>query len=244
VKVVAGMLTFNAATYGRLDLARECARSLAAEADELIVWDNGSTDATAAWVTSIGGHTYDSPDGVTTCGRGMNMLGSACAARGDLVVLTSDDMFWRPGWRAVLEDFWTHANDKVALFCGLLEPDYPWSPPVGRYTAGSVTGLLRPSVPGSGWTFRAADWPEIGPVPETAGHDDVPTCQRLVSAGRLLVAADLAEHRGEDLSTWGNDSAAYAKPLDLRGSPITSTAPGSIDPATVPVDATPSPGQV
>lgn len=235
MKVVAGMLTFNAVTHNRLGLARQTARSLAAEADELIVWDNGSTDGTEDWVQSIGGHVYDSPDGVTTCGRGMNMLGSACAARGDLVVLTSDDMFWRPGWRQAIEAFWAEANPKVAILCGLLEPDYPWSSPVGSYTAGGVTGLLRPSVPGSGWTFRSAMWPTIGPVPETYGVDDVPTCQRLVSEGWLLVACDLADHAGEDASTWGNRSYRYARPLDLRGVEVTSLPAGSME---SPIDAT------
>ena len=228
MKIVAGMLTFNAVTHDRLDLAKTTVRSLAAEADEVIVWDNGSSDGTEEWVRAIGGHLYASPDGVTTCGRGMNMLGSACAARGDLVVLTSDDMLWRPGWRAVLEAFWAEAHDKVAIFCGLLEPDYPWSTPVGAITVNEVTGLLRPSVPGSGWTFRSADWPTIGPVPETYGRDDVPTCQRLVAEGWVLVAADLAEHLGERASTWGNASHQYAKPLDTQGVAVTSTAASRI----------------
>ena len=241
MKVVAGMLTYNAVTYGRLDLARGCARSLAAEADELIVWDNGSTDATRKWVEVIGGHLYDSPDGITTCGRGMNMLASACAKRGDIVILTSDDMFWRPGWRQVVEDFWAAAHDKVALLSGLLEPEYPWSTPVGAYTAGGVTGLLRPSLPGSGWTFRSRDWPTIGPVPETRGHDDVPTCERLVRDGHLLVAVDIADHLGEEVSTWGNQSGQYAKPLDRRGVRVTTLGGASIDPAG---DATPGQGQV
>lgn len=240
MKIVAGMLTFNAVTHGRLDFAKETVGSLASEADEVIVWDNGSTDGTEDWVAEIGGHVYDSPDGVTTCGRGMNMLGSACSARGDLVVLTSDDTVWRPGWRAVLEAFWTDAHPKVALLCGLLEPDYPWSTPVGAYTSGGVTGLLRPSVPGSGWTFRSADWPDIGPVPETYGRDDVPTCQRLVTEGRLLVAVDIADHVGEGASTWGNQSHTYARPLDTQGVMVT-TLPGS---SIVPEVATFPTGQV
>ena len=242
MKVVAGMLTHNAVRYGRMELARDCARSLAAEADELIVVDNGSTDTTSKWVEVIGGLVYQPDDGVTTCGRGMNVLGSACAARGDIVVLTSDDMFWRPGWRAAVEAFWAEANEKVALLCGLQEPDYPWSSPVGTYEAGGVKGLLRPSVPGSGWTFRSTDWfTTIGPVPETVGHDDVPTCQRLVAAGRLLVAVDLADHRGEELSTWGNGSHRFAKLLDVDGRGLTSTATSTMVAGTG--DATPVPEQ-
>jgi len=90
-----------------------------------------------------------------------------------------------------------------------------------------VHGLIRPTVPGSAWTFRSQDWFDaIGPFPEVQGYDDTPTCHRLVSWGRLLVAADLAEHRGEDRSVWGNQSYRYARPLDTRGFPVTSTLPG------------------
>jgi hypothetical protein len=229
MKVVAAMLIHNAISHDRLDMAKENAWALSAEADELIVWDNGSTDGTADWVASIGG-TCDVPaDGVTTGGRGMNNAATAAAKRGDVVVLTADDMFWRPGWREIVETFWTHADPRIALFCGLLEPEYPWSVPEGGVNVGGVGGLIRPTVPGSGWTFRSKDWLEfIGPVPETQGKDDVPTCRRLVDWGRLLVAADLAEHRGEDRSLWGNQSYKYARPLDTRGYPVTSTATGSM----------------
>lgn len=213
MKVVAGVLTHNAITNGRMDMLKQCVKSLAAEADEVIVVDNGSSDGTADWVASIGGFAYEPDDGVTTCGRGMNMVASACAARGDIVVCTTEDTYWRPGWRAVVEPFWVEAPEAIKILCGQLEPQYPWSVPVGKVTVNGVTGLLRPTVPGPGWTFRSTDWPTIGPVPETHGHDDVPTCLRLVAAGFVLVAVDLLDHVGEGQSTWGNASHQYATPL-------------------------------
>lgn len=230
MKIVAGMLIHNAITHDRLEIAKEAVWSLASEADEVIVWDNGSTDGTQDWVASIGGHCDVPADGNTTGGRGMNNVATAAAKRGDIVVLTADDMIWRPGWRSVVEEFWSHVDRKVAIFCGLLEPEYPWSVPEGGIRVNTVHALIRPTVPGSAWTFRSRDWFEaIGPVPEVKGHDDVPTCKRLVDRNWLLCAADLAEHRGEDRSVWGNKSYQYARPLNTRGFPVTSTLPGRMD---------------
>jgi hypothetical protein len=224
MKVVAGIITHNPITNGRVDMLTDCVRSLAAEADEVMVVDNGSTDGSADWVESFGGTRYVADDGVTTCGRGMNVVGSGCSKRGDIVVLTTDDTYWRPGWRKVVEDFWAAAPDKVKLLCGVQEPEYPWSVPVGKITVGGVTGLLRPTVPSPGWVFRASDWVTIGPVPEQFGHDDVPTCQRLVKAGYLLVAVDITDHVGETASTWGNESYKFGRPLSCDTEGLTSLA--------------------
>lgn len=220
MNIVAGVLTRNASTHQRRDMALAAVASLA-DADRVVLLDNGSDDGSAAWVADRGGVTYRPTDNVTTCGRGMNALAGLCIDGSDIVVLTSDDMVWRPGWRQIVEEFWTHADADVALLCGLLEPAYPWSPVTGTYTAGTVTGLTRACVPGSGWTFRSADWPTIGPVPETPGEDDVPTCARLHAAGRLLVAVNIADHVGEHQSTWGNESHRFAKPLGPQADTVT-----------------------
>ena len=82
--------------------------------------------------------------------------------------------------------------------------------------AGGVAALVRDTAPGGAWTLRAADWPRIGPVPEAPGWDDVPTCNRLRKQGYRVCQIDLADHVGEDHSTWGNISNRLAKPLDRK----------------------------
>ena len=213
MKVVAAVLTHNAITYGRTDLLSEAAQSLS-EADEVLVVDNGSTDGSEVFVAGLGGSVYRPSDGVSTCGRGMNICITAAAGRGDLVVFSNDDIVWRPGWRTQLEAFWSQAPEDIMIVSGLLEIDYPWNTPLGTVDAGGVRGLVRETVPGGAWTLRSADWPRIGPVPEKRGWDDVPTCKRLGRDGFRVVALDLCVHAGEGSSTWGNKSAAFGQPLD------------------------------
>jgi hypothetical protein len=74
--------------------------------------------------------------------------------------------------------------------------------------------LVRETVPGGAWTLRSADWPRIGPIPEKAGWDDVPTCRKVNGKGGRCVSLDLCDHAGEGASTWGNSSARFGKPLD------------------------------
>jgi len=213
VKVVAGVLAHNAHRYGRFELLKRCVTSLT-EADAIVVIDNGSTDGTEQWVADIGGTVYSPPDGITTCGRGMNVTITAAANLGDLVVFSNDDIIWRPGWRDRLEAFWADAPANVAIVSALLEPDYPWNTPLGVVDAGGLRGLIRATVPGGAWTLRSAEWPTIGPVPERVGWDDVPTCRRVNDSGRRCVAVDLVDHAGIDHSTWGNASQRWAQPLD------------------------------
>jgi glycosyltransferase involved in cell wall biosynthesis len=213
MKVVAVVLTHNALTHERLTMLSDTLQSLS-EADEVLLVDNGSDDGSPVNVVALGGFAYRPPDGVSTCGRGMNVCIGAAAKRGDLVVFSNDDIVWREGWRASLEAFWEAAPADVLIVSGLLEMDYPWNKPRGVVDAGGVRGLVRETVPGGAWTLRSVDWPRIGPIPEQAGWDDVPTCRKVNGKGGRCVSLDLSTHAGEGASTWGNKSAAYGKPLD------------------------------
>lgn len=213
MRVVAVVLTHNAATHGRTELLDRTLQSLH-EADELLLIDNGSDDGTEAVVAARGGYAYRADDGNTTCGRGMNVCITAAAKRGDLVVFSNDDIIWHPGWRPQLQTFWTGAGQDIAIASGLLEESYPWNQPRGLIQIEGIKALRRETVPGGAWTLRSTSWAEIGPVPEVKGWDDVPTCHRLNAAGKKCVALDLADHAGVELSTWGNNSPAYGQPLD------------------------------
>jgi glycosyltransferase involved in cell wall biosynthesis len=213
VKVVAVVLTHQALTFDRLTMLSDTVQSLR-EADEVLIVDNGSTDGSAVRVEDLGGFAYRPADGVSTCGRGMNICMTIASKRGDVVVFSNDDIVWRAGWRAQLEAFWAGAPDDIKIASGLLEIDYPWNKPRGVVDAGGVRGLVRETVPGGAWTLRSSDWPLVGPVPEKRGWDDVPTCHRVNGKGWRCVALDLSDHAGEGSSTWGNGSAAFGQPLD------------------------------
>ncbi len=214
MKVVAGVLTYRVKRFGRVDELHATLASLR-EADELFLLDNASDDGSAELVRSLGGTVARNDDGNCTPGRGMNQLLGALAARdADIVAFSNDDMAWKPGWRAQLEAFWDAAPASLLILSGLLEPDYPWAQVLGRLDCGGVPALIRETAPGAAWTFRARDWPLIGPIPEKLGWDDVPTCHKIRAHGGQVAQADLAEHLGADKSTWGNVSFEWAKPLD------------------------------
>ena len=215
MRVAVGVLTHDQFKYDRHELFKQTLLSLF-DGDhpyELFIVDNGSTDGTRDYVRDLGGLCIDDP--ITTCGHGMNVTIGVCVNSGaDLVVFSNDDIHWHPGALEQIVRFWGEAPEDVLICSGSLEPDYPWNTARERIESGGVKGLIRDTAPGGTWTLRAKDWNRIGPVPETKGWDDVPTCQRLKEHGFRVAQIDAADHVGEGHSTWGNGAGRMAQPLN------------------------------
>jgi GT2 family glycosyltransferase len=215
--IAVGILTHNAKRYDRLDLLRQTIRTLAAQSpDALYVVDNGSDDGTQDFVFSIGGTCVADP--ITSCGHGMNVVCGILADSGcDVAVFSNDDIAWKADALERIEAFWAEAPADLVIASGLLEDEFPWNTIYGRIEVGAEKGLVRRTAPGGAWTFRAADWDKIAPIPEAPTWDDVPTCLRLGEHGYRVAQFDWARHLGEKHSTWGNNSQEFfSKPLNRK----------------------------
>lgn len=206
-----GVLTFN-----RFHLLRRTVDSLTAASypfDQVVV-DGGSHDpAQLAYVCAQkGGECLNIP----TVGQSMNIVIGRCLAFDpDVVVFGADDYEYKPGWLRRLMAFWAQAPGDVVMACLNWEPVYAWNTVRQVTQIAGETVIMRDSIPGSSWSFRAADWPQIGPVAARTGGEDLEICARLRSDGWRLAALDLSTHIGERESAWGNQSYTVAKPLEL-----------------------------
>ncbi|HET9639912.1 MAG TPA: TIGR04283 family arsenosugar biosynthesis glycosyltransferase [Allosphingosinicella sp.] len=81
------------------------------EADELIVVDGGSTDATAALAERFGARLVHSARG-----RGVQLAAGAAAAKGDWLLFLHADTLLAPGWRGAVERHRARSPDKAACF--------------------------------------------------------------------------------------------------------------------------------
>ena len=203
-------------TYNRLPMLQRTLASMDAGAvhpfDRVVV-DGGSADPAQRAFVAEQPHFYQFPERVTV-GASMNKAIELALAFGpEIVVFSADDYFYKVGWQSVLARFWRAAPADIALATLNWEPTYPWNTVEADEIIGGVRTLIRASVPGSSWSFRAADWPMIGPIADKTGGEDHEVNQKLRAAGRRLAALNLTEHIGERESAWGNQSWTIAKPL-------------------------------
>jgi len=156
-------------------------------------------------------------DGDTIIAYGMQRaIEAALDHEPDIVLFSADDITYVRDWLPRLVRFWQAAPDDVKLATLYLEPEWDWNRPLGAADIGGERVLFRASVPGGCWSFRATDWPLIGPIPQKMPGEDLDICQRLRAARYRLAALDLGSHEGRHVSAWGNRSEDYAKPLNAR----------------------------
>lgn len=230
MKVAVVVRTWNVVETHREELLWRTLRSVQQSGHEATytLVDNGSDDADwdylhhefrFVWETGKPGRfnllvPKLCPPGRGKPGLGVNRAVEAALAHGpDLICFSDDDVEWAAGWLRPVVQFFEHAPGDVVLLSGLMEPVWEWNEPTGVVEAGGIKALVRNSVPGASWMFRAEDWAKIGPVAEDRTHD-VEGCKRLVRHGYRLCALDLAEHIGYAQSTLGN-TVASGKPVDL-----------------------------
>jgi len=214
MKIGVGVLTFNHKTTGREQMFYDTLLSLTngGQAVDVVVVTNGSTDGTQDTVRRLNGIVDDTNSQIW---YGMQRAIEECIARGaDVVLFTADDIVYAEGWADRLAAFWQDAPEEVKLCSLILEPVYPWNTIRGTLDAGGMRAILRDSVGGCSWSFRAADWPTIGPLEQIFPGEDLACCRKLISQGYYLAAVDLGDHVGERLSAWGNESYKIAVPVD------------------------------
>ena len=129
----------------------------------------------------------------------------------DYGLITADDYLYNPFWLERLYGVMRSSSDDVKLFSCHLEPLYQWNSIKALVTTEYLDYcFLRDSLPGSNWSFRTKDIDLIYPVASKTGGEDLEVCKRLTNLGFNLAAMDLADHLGEKLSAWGNQSYKYA----------------------------------
>lgn len=213
MKIAVGVLTYNRFHF----LVQTLASMDAAPGypfARVLVDGCSSDEVQRAFVMGQGGYVFGE---VGTVGRGMNKAIELALATGpDIVVFTADDYDFKPDWCRRLVTFWQEAPADIAIATLNWEPMYPWNIVHEQMVIGGEHVLIRGTAPGSSWSFRASDWPIIGPIEDKTGGEDLTVCTRMKAMGRKLAALDLTLHTGERESVWGNQSWQRAQPLKFH----------------------------
>lgn len=212
--IAVGVLTFN-----RFHLLRETLASM----DESpghpfrrVLVDGGSSDQDQRAFVAHQPDSFVFEERVSV-GYSMNTAIDMAAATGaSVIVFSADDYRYKPGWASRLAAFWQAAPDYIGLASLNWEPRYPWNTVLDDLIIGGERALLRATLPGSSWSFRASSWRNLfGPIEDRTGGEDLTVCKALMSAGYGLAALDLTDHIGERESAWGNRSWERAEALVL-----------------------------
>jgi len=216
MKVAVAVLTYNRCDYLERTLNSLCGNP---GAFDLFVFDNGSTDDTrralAPWneLGAFTGMQFNDTQ-IHTAGFGMNRaIEMALTVEPDVILFSADDYRYKPHWFSHFVDFWQNAPEDVALASLNIEPAYPWNEITAKVEYGWQRAIIRATVGGSNWSFRASDVDLIYPIREITGGEDLEVCRRLTGNGHKIAALNLTDHIGEHESVWGNRSWEYAQPL-------------------------------
>lgn len=216
MKIAVACNTFDVFRTGRRDLLMDTLASIPREqCHSFTLLTCGSSDQTDMLVAELGGIV---DNGGSKAWYGMQRcIEHALATEPDIVVLSADDIEYHPGWLSRLVSFWQAAPDNVKLASLFIENyDYPWATVNEAVEIGGERVLMRESVPGASWSFRARDVHLILPIPELSPGEDLARCRILRQQGYRLAQLDLATHAGERQSAWQNMSWAQHPPLDRQ----------------------------
>ncbi|MDO9475034.1 MAG: TIGR04283 family arsenosugar biosynthesis glycosyltransferase [Caulobacter sp.] len=126
-----------------LSAAEGLAATLAAldPADEIIVVDGGSRDATVALARELGARVIE-----TAPGRGGQLAAGASAATADWLLFLHADTVLSPGWREIVDDFVSSAGaaERAACFRFALDDGSPQARRLERWVALRVAILALP----------------------------------------------------------------------------------------------------
>jgi GT2 family glycosyltransferase len=184
---------------------------------EVIVVDDGSTDATAEIAREYGYRVISTPNRGLSSARN---TGSS-AATGEIVAYIDDDAYPDPHWLSYL----AHAfmtSDAAAVGGPNIPPpgDGPIADCIAHAPGGPVHVLVSDReaehIPGCNMAFRKADLDAIGgfdPRFRVAG-DDVDVCWRLKQSGRMVAfcpAAMVWHHRRGSVRAYWKQQRGYGK---------------------------------